>query len=181
MKTERKIIGINRHGVKPPKVDGKDVDAITIDSAQALYAKGVSLRPTIDQMGATPEQAYLRRTEKIRTLHSGESFLKGAFGYGLPRTEADFATPIEGLDIAIEPRLDYSDLKFNETAMNEIGPDAYVRNWVANPNQEMYDQVAVTPFSAVVESSRGLLKESIQRLRNTSMKLGQLSTHSGLA
>ncbi len=180
MDAQRKMIIFTRHGVRP-EINGEEQDSITLESASRVYANmGLYLQQFAQPNSLTPAQTFFKHTEKRRTLHTGNVALARAFGLPMPIPTEDFAILIPGLNVAIDPRLDYKDFKYNEEALNR-DTEGYLRDMISAPDAISYKGIEVTPFNMFVEGSKGLLQDSIRKLDLRGKSLGVLSTHAGNA
>ena len=132
MNTKRKMLLWTRHG-DTSVVEGERQDSITPESIIRLYKEGGAiLRPFILGEDVKSNEIFLRHTKKKRTHYTLMALLARAFDHTLSSLEKDLVIPITDLDIAIDPRLDYEDIKFNEEAL-ERDLEAYTRSWISDP------------------------------------------------
>jgi hypothetical protein len=185
MNVKRKILVLTRHGQTPKGIAGNSpaYDSITPESVVSLYENvGGSLQDFVEENDIIPEDAFLRHSDKQRTLATGKAILAGAFALQpAPRTQEDLVRMnIEDIDVLEDSRLGYEGTKFNEP---EILKDMslYLDRWFANPDAMKYEGVEITPFNEVIGKGRVALEDSFAQMLGSEKKdLGVLATHASI-
>jgi len=179
MVAKRQIILLTRHGVK-------DGDNMVPETVPKLYSNtGGYLQPFIQEYGLTPGEAVLNHSNKIRTKHTGEAILSGAFSLKpVPQRQEDLAPLTEhlvsqGLVIKQEDILGYDDLVINEEALKRDGEAVFMQKWTANPYSGSYDGKPNTSFNDVKRTRTEFLKQHLKEFIPGNRYLSLISTHGG--
>ncbi len=185
MNTQRNVLVITRHGRKKKQLPHENPDDASLEeeSIIRLYHQGKALSPLIVAERIQPADIFIDHSPKIRTKLTGLARVAGAYQMQpVPDSqEALEALPFDGIETQARGKLDFADLVLNESALKAQGDEMYMTRWMAQPDSDVYDGMAVTPFNQFASSRKIYLANTIARLVRGEKRLGVLSTHGGVA
>ena len=184
---ERKVLMIGRHGLHEslpgdaegdPSLTGKSIETMCRLAYDALNSF------IINQV-VQPQKAFVVHSPKKRAKYTGLSHITGAYGVRLTELshrglEEACRSHIPEVEVAVDPRLYFGDMEFNNDAYAREGDAVYVPRWIGDPSATSYDGVPITSFDEAVRRKSPCLVEALQCLAQGGKKLGVLATHSGV-
>ena len=188
MDINRKVLMITRHCVTARR-EGEPADdaSLTPESIQEMYHSAkAALRGFVIDHGVEPADVFVAHSHRRRTKYTGLTRVAGAYALqSTPSSHEDLDAMYEGqvpqIELAVDPRLAFEDMKFNEGAFQTQGDKAYIARWVGNPVATDYDGVNITPFTESVRRKGPCLVDALGRLIRGEKGLGVLATHAGVA
>ncbi len=192
MASRRFYLVLGRHGKAPQKPEGGSVDALVPGAVGEIYqaAKSQLFVELLKEIVQLPE-TFLRHTNKVRTLYSGQALIAGAF-----------ALPAEGEDSSYTPHTQedlqkYDLLQFIDTAEDsrvgmgtvepcnlrvykEQGPAACINYALRHPEATKHEGVPIEPLVSLGPRTVAAVQDSLDTLVQGRKDLGVLISHATL-
>lgn len=180
MATKRKLLVIQRHGVKRG-------DDIIPESIQRLYDNvgGDLAQSFILPYGVTQTNIMLWHSNKPRTKYTGRAIIAGALSLH-PRPEKqedldDLFARLPSLDSLEVPMLGYDDLTINSEAEDRLSEKEYMDLWVSDPDSNVLEGKPNTAFNKVIQTRGDYLRGLVKSLVRSIKDLALLTTHCGIS
>jgi len=176
METERRIIGIARHGLTPNNADGISLDSLTNESVQRMYEQGLDSDFQADR-------AFVLHSEKNRTVSTAEARLAGIRKLSpKPLTQEDLQRfDFNGTLFIMDDRLSYESLQINWDALKRIGLPTYLDSVIEDKNATEMEGIPVTSFQQVYDTRRPVLGDALRRMEAANYDFGFILTHGPIA